>query len=213
MAGPRWGRGQRGLPWRGVSAACSRDCHCCAVGGRALTGPWHTWGVRAARTPFRTRPAQASRRRLPGSVTAARGGLHSERSSDQENDRALWRKSLGYTVAGESYWRQVATRDGRLCYFSESAPSSPHCPSAAAMTNGHKPSGLQPHTKKNSLPVLRAGSPKSGCLRAVCAPKSLGRVPPASPSSRWLHGHFTPTSAPSSWQISRALSQDTVTAR
>lgn len=211
MAGPRWGRGQRGLPWRGVTAACSRDCHGC--GGPRSDWPLAHVGRAGSGDALRTRPAQASRRRLPGRVTAAGGCLHSERSSDQENDGALWRKSLGYTVADESYWRQVATRDGRLCYFSESAPSSPHCPSAAAMTNGHKPSGLQPHTKKNSLPVLRAGSPKSGCRRAVCAPKSLGRVPPASPSSRWLHGHFTPTSAPSSWQISRALSQDTVTAR
>lgn len=78
------------------------------------------------------------------------GCLHSEGSSDQGNGGALWHRPLGYTVADESYWGQVAKRDGRPCYCSASAPSPPHCPSAAAMTNSHKPSGSKPHKRESS---------------------------------------------------------------
>lgn len=93
---------------------------------------------------------EESRSHPSGSATVVWGCLHSEGSSDQENGGALWHRPLGYTVADESCWGQVAKRDGRPCYRSASAPSPPHCPSAAAMTNSHKPSGSKPHKRESS---------------------------------------------------------------
>lgn len=98
-------------------------------------------------------------------------------------------------------WQMGATGDRWQRGTDTSAPSqpfSPHCPTVAATTNDHKPSGLKPHTKEFS-PSPEGQKSKIRVLRGRVRPQVSGEGPAC----------IAPTSAPCSPRLSRALSQDT----